>query len=79
MFLNNILHFEVNILQEASPSNFCMHFLFLTSELHVSNPILAEFTAEMQYVTYTRKGKKVKLYLCLIKHHAMKTYGGMKL
>jgi hypothetical protein len=29
-------------------------------------------------VTGTTQGKaKVKLYLCLTKHHAMKTYGGM--
>jgi hypothetical protein len=27
---------------------------------------------------WTSKGKDVKLSLCLIKHHAMKTYGGME-
>jgi hypothetical protein len=37
--------------------------------------ISKQFTA---LITIKAKHKKVKLFLCLIKHHAMKTYGRME-
>jgi hypothetical protein len=35
-------------------------------------------SAHSKSFNYSAKGKKVKVSLCLTKHHAMKTYGGVE-